>query len=273
MKSFILAALLFAAIPLRAQITLEHTYGRGIGLVEVDSGEWNYVATNGIDTITIYHLDHSLDHYIVIPKFAPDTSKSYNSLLIIAKGLFGKDSSFGYEIKHGSSDNLHIFSETGEPLFQCNGCGFGQYYQTYPHYFNFLFTYEGFKSTSTGTKMLIGYNSIVEVYSLPGRLPSSSQMLTVGGDPSNANYALTLSMAYPNPSSGRVRIAYELPSGVQSGEILLTTSDGREVKRYHITNAFNDLLIEGCDLPSGSYFYKLVTERGESAARRIVREK
>jgi hypothetical protein len=98
-------------------------------------------------------------------------------------------------------------------------------------------------------------------------------MLTVGGDPSNANYALAPSLAYPNPSSGRVRIAYDLPNGITSGEIVLTTSDGREVKRYHVTSAFNDLLIEEGDLPNGSYFYKLVTDRGESPARRIVHEK
>jgi hypothetical protein len=76
--------------------------------------------------------------------------------------------------------------------------------------------------------------------------------------------------AYPNPASGRVRIAYDLPQGVTSGEMILTSEAGREVKRYHVTNAFSDLLIEATDLPSGSYFYKLVTDKGESPAQRIV---
>lgn len=98
-------------------------------------------------------------------------------------------------------------------------------------------------------------------------------MLTVNGDQSQTNYALASSLAYPNPSNGRVRIAYDLPNGVTSGEIVLTTSDGREVKRYHITNAFSDLLIEEGNLPAGSYFYKVVTTRGESPAQRIVRER
>ena len=111
-----------------------------------------------------------------------------------------------------------------------------------------------------------------EIYSLPGHLPGSSQMLSVNPN-SQSNWPQMESIAYPNPSQGRVRIAYDLPSGVTSGEIVLTTSDGREVKRYHITNAFSDLLIEEGDLPSGSYFYKVVTARGESAAQRIVREK
>jgi hypothetical protein len=79
--------------------------------------------------------------------------------------------------------------------------------------------------------------------------------------------------AYPNPSQGRVRIAYQLPSGVSSGEVVLTDEVGREVKRFHVTSAFSDLEIQESDLPSGSYFYRLVTSNGESAAQRIVCEK
>jgi hypothetical protein len=67
-----------------------------------------------------------------------------------------------------------------------------------------------------------------------------------------------------------VRIAYELPLGVSSGEIVLLSEDGKEVKRYMVTNAFNDLLIEAPELPSGSYFYKLVTEKGESLVKKIA---
>lgn len=38
------------------------------------------------------------------------------------------------------------------------------------------------------------------------------------------------------------------------------------MKRYRVTSAFSDILIDGADLPSGAYFYKLVTAKGESAA-------
>ena len=113
-------------------------------------------------------------------------------------------------------------------------------------------------------------NTSIEIYALPGKLPRCSQILGVQPN-GQSNWSQLESAAYPNPSQGRVRIAYELPAGISSGEIALTNMSGAEVKRYPITNAFNDLLIEEGDLPSGSYFYKLVTERGESAARRIVR--
>ncbi|MFI5202224.1 MAG: T9SS type A sorting domain-containing protein [Candidatus Kapaibacterium sp.] len=107
------------------------------------------------------------------------------------------------------------------------------------------------------------------MYSLPGKLPHCTTTLS-GVTPSTA-YAdpYIPTSAYPNPSSGRVRIAYQLPPGVSSGEIILTTEDGTEVKRYHVTSAFSDLLIQESDLPSGTYFYKLVTAKGESPVQAI----
>lgn len=52
--------------------------------------------------------------------------------------------------------------------------------------------------------------------------------------------------------------------------LVITSSDGTEVKRYRVGNIFNDLLIEKSDLASGTYFYKLVTGKGESEAKRLV---
>src|ERR1700689_545520 len=104
---------------------------------------------------------------------------------------------------------------------------------------------DGFTSTAEGTKMILkSQNSEVEIYSLPGKLPTCSTTALSGVNPSIAysNPSLPTS-AYPNPSSGQVRIAYELPSGVSSGDLILTTGDGREIKRYRVTSAFSDLLI------------------------------
>lgn len=120
--------------------------------------------------------------------------------------------------------------------------------------------------------MLVQESSPAEfdVYSLPGKLPRCSTTQFAGVNPSITYEGSTLpTSAYPNPSSGRVRIAYQLPAGVSSGEVILTREDGTEVKRYRVTSAFSDLLIDGADLPSGAYFYKLVTEKGESPVQAI----
>jgi hypothetical protein len=134
-----------------------------------------------------------------------------------------------------------------------------------------------FVVTDSGTKMMITKfrlgSQTREIYSLPGKLPSCQSILA-DVTPSTAYVDPSIpTSAYPNPSSGRVRIAYQLPAGVSSGEVILTREDGTEVKRYRVTSAFSDLLIDAADLPSGAYFYKLITEKGESPVQRIVMTK
>ena len=67
-----------------------------------------------------------------------------------------------------------------------------------------------------------------------------------------------------------MRIEYTLPDGVQTGKLIITDLQGNEVKRYRVGTAFNDILISKSDLASGSYFYKIITEKGESNAKRLV---
>jgi hypothetical protein len=272
MKYFILTALsfmaFFAATAARAQITLEHTYAkvRQFGLVQVDSNEWRYVTNNGYDSITLFNLDHSLDRVIhVILRTDTSSGSDFPFLLVIAKGLFSNDSSYGFLV---ASLKLQVYKEDGTILLSLSRSGL----QTPMDLSDVLYEPVSIKTTDRGTKMIVVTDTGYQVYSLPGRLPSGQQMLSVGGSSPQTNMPSIATMPYPNPSSGQVRIEYALPPGAQSGDLILTSIDGRELKRYHITSAFPDLLIEPGDLPSGSYFYKIITEKGESAARKIVRE-
>jgi hypothetical protein len=270
MKYLITIFLLLFAVSARAQITLEHSYPNptsvsGFALFQVDSAHSKYVQCSGSDTIYIYNLDHSLDRVISIPETLP--AGADNTIILIAKRLFDSENDYAYLLHTLDSVNmdvLRIFKEDGSLLFNCDNCWLSSK--------NSVVT-----NTDSGAKMIIvrgGNNQRFEVYSLPGKLPTCSTTPTSAVNPSIAYTNPTLpTSAYPNPSSGQVRIAYELPSGVSSGDLILTTEDGREVKRYHVTSAFSDLLIDAGDLPSGSYFYHLVTEKGESGAQRIVMTK
>jgi hypothetical protein len=284
MKYFIIVFLLFFGVSAHAQITLEHTYNGdnspvnsgGLGLVEVDSGIWKYVQLDvkvGSDTtesILIFNLDHSLDKVISVPNFA--NQFSFIFLLTISKNLFDLDGTYDYALSYSfHEEDMRIFKEDGTLLFACDSCNLtADYAPTYE-------TPSSIISTDSGLKMiirkLVDTAQYYKVYSLPGKLPNRASKTAVVTPSIAYNGSLFPSSAYPNPSNGQVRIAYELPSGVSSGDLILTTDDGREVKRYHVTSAFSDLLIETSDLPSGSYFYKLVTEKGESQAQRIVMTK
>ncbi|HEX5316335.1 MAG TPA: hypothetical protein VFX22_06765, partial [Candidatus Kapabacteria bacterium] len=263
MKFFISVFLCIFAISARAQITLEYTYppsaySQGLSLAEVDSATWKYILLND-DSILIFNLDHSLQTIIPVPPSRPFIE---TEVVVIAKNLFGTDGGYDYMLTGQDSTFYHemqVYSENGNILFSCDTCA------PYPdpfttsdlRYINNPNEVSVFiKTTDQGTKMLItrGGNDSIRVYSLPGKLPSCSNAL-LGVTPSNSvgtNPSLPTS-AYPNPSQGRVRIAYQLPSGVSSGEVVLTDEEGREVNRYHVTSAFSDLEIQESDLPGGSY--------------------
>jgi len=192
-------------------------------------------------------------------------------LAVISKHLFNLDNAYefmlsGVDTSLSNWPMLKVFNENKDTLFICDSCTLNSNYNQgslYP---------SPIKYTPIGSKLIVfrGFQDQYDIYSLPGKLPGCTQALGVN-DPSIAlSQSQIPTSAYPNPATGRVRIAYELPAGVSSGELVLMNVEAKELKRYHITNAFNNLLIEAGDLPSGSYFYKVVTEKGESATQRVV---
>ena len=210
-----------------AQISLEHQYVEGASLVQVAPGEWNYYM-NDSSTLYIYDVNHSLIRSIPIP----DTVNSM-SILWLSKGLFDTDASYEYMLTYynGTNHVLKIYNEAGTQLYQTiNGINGGIY------------------NTNSGTKMLLheyinGIYSSTQVYSLPGTLlkvatQSAPDML---GNP------------YPNPGAGLIRLPYQLPKG-ESGSLYLYDNSGREVRRFEIGPAFDELLLDATGLPAGAYF-------------------
>jgi hypothetical protein len=262
MKYFIALLFVLIASVSYGQINLEHIYppvnnpGNSIydnvSLREVDSGVWKYIVYNGWDSLYLFNLDHSFDHWIII-KDSALTSHWDLQISYFSKKLFDLDDKYEYMI--GSGSVIRVYKEDGTLIFGCEQC--------FP---------KDLVNTPEGVKMLIGYDYYgkTAVFSLPGRLPSGNAIRS-GVNPSSIISTNSLpTSVYPNPSTGQVHIAYTLPEGVSSGEIIITDIKGVEIKRYKVRNFFSDILIQNSDLPSGSYFYKVVTEKGESEAKKIV---
>lgn len=287
LKYFLLILLVVLAVSARAQITLEHRHLSSmnsdtvalIDLIEVDSGTWQYVFDNftrdTTEFISIYNLDHSLNRSFAVPRITPDYGG--HNVVTIAKDLFDLDGKYEYLWTYNSqklaTDGVRILREDGSTLFSCDSCQL--YNSTSPSTFGLP---ASIKSTDSGVKMMIARysrasgTSELDIYSLPGKIPNPhSNQSDVTPSFVQPEGGISTS-AYPNPSSGIIRIAYQLPIGVSSGELILTDEAGREVKRYRVTSAFSDLEIQAADLPSGAYFYKIVTQQGESAMQKIVRE-
>jgi hypothetical protein len=242
--------------------------------VQVDSGVSRYVFYNGYDSVLIYNLDHSLDRVIQLPIKLNDSSS--NHLDQISRRLFDPDD--GYEClittTRGQKYSITIYRENGEIIFGCVSCqltensmgNFGMNAATgYP---------TAITNTEHGAKMMVDYYNgyyvfQTVIFSLPGKVPGGAVRLGVES-PSVVSGNTFPTSAYPNPSNGQMRVSYKLPLGESTGELVIMNTEGVEVKRYRVGYGFNDILIEKSDLPSGSYFYKLVTDKGESETQKLI---
>ena len=261
MKYFIVFLLVLTAASSQAQIKLEHTYifdesHYALNLIQVDSALWKYIFYNYRDSITLYNIDHSFDKLIILPAnelpiIAGNTSYVYHNF---SRRLFDVDDSYEFIVRpsYPPSTTIKVFKENGSILFRCDSC-----------------FAENPISTPNGVKMMVDFNNKTSVYSLLGNLPGSTAKSGVNSPSIITGNSIPTS-AYPNPSNGQVRIEYKLPDGVPMGEIVISDIEGKEIKKYQVGNIFNDILIDKSDLPSGSYFYKLVTEKGESEAKKII---
>ncbi len=75
---------------------------------------------------------------------------------------------------------------------------------------------------------------------------------------------------YPNPTNNYTRIDYQLPAGVNKGEIVFYDTKGNEVKRFIVDRTFAHIRISTSELSSGTYFYNLKTEKGVVGGKKMV---
>lgn len=260
---------LYFVKPSTAQITLENIYDSTVyvrTMMFVDSGEQRYIGYNTLSkSVSVFNLDHTLEKTFLIPQSLVSTTSF--QVPYVATKLFNTDSKYEYLVHYMYAYKVAIYDENGNTLFSCDSCE--------PLYSpnGFEGAFKAIFNTSNGTKLLIKSKKSTSetlVYSLPGKLPTSNTKLSVTDAPTIISSSLPSTSAYPNPSNGKIRVAYSLPESVTTGELVITTADGREVKRYRVGSMFNDILVEKSELASGAYFYKLITERGESEARKFV---
>jgi hypothetical protein len=263
MKHYVVFLFLLCPALCKAQIKLEHIYPPvnnpansiidNLSLAEVDSGLWKYIYYNGRDSIFIYDLNHSFDHSFTIPEEM--TLQWDHPLAFFSKKLFDLDDKYEYMLIDNFA-KIKVYQEDGTVVFSCEDC----------HFQNLV-------NSPDGVKMLIGYGyeGQTGIFSLPGKIPGSANIARSGvNTPSIKDNSSLPTIAYPNPSDGQIRIEYQLPDGIAIGEIIITNDLGKEIRKFRVGNMFHDIIIQKSDLPSGIYFYKVVTSRGESEVKKIV---
>lgn len=278
MKSLIIIALCAFSMNVMAQITLEHDYDKAstiatgspavqdqLMLINFEVSGERYVNINRHDKIiNIYNLNHTLISTISLASLPLTNTGTLGDFLYFSEQLFNTDSKmeFMYCVPQDSSsfqlyktiiyneDEQLLFSQYGYPAIRPN---YSQ--QQYPIY-----------NTSQGTKLILSYtNGHAKVFSLPG---------TLSADIAKANNDLlsqsSISNPYPNPSISTTQIDYDLPKGINQGEIVFYNLQGKEVKRFKVDKTFNTLLISTSDLAAGTYYYQLQTTTQNSEGKKMV---
>jgi len=268
MKKIITTLAIVLSINSYAQLTLEHTYtntynnnnNSSLRLTNLTNGGYKYYVTDGINNqLVIYNVNHSIYKTINLP--TPPTTYTINGVSYLSDQLFNTDALIEFEIGFSDPSNPYgsfaIYNETGSVL--------SNYFPNYNH--NIYNVGGSFKYA------IQLYNSDTTlVYALPGNLPcdacgglQSGISQQIGG---SERVGLT-SQPMPNPSDGNAIIKYNLPNGVNKGEIIIYNIQGTQVKTYMIDKAFDTLVLSNTDLLAGTYFYQLKTNSGFSDTKKM----
>lgn len=260
MKKILFALIVQTAI-CNGQITLEHTYPttpfeQNISVVRFFQHGYKYYHLDKTsNTAKLYNLNHSVFKtiYISVPggwwladcKVSDSLFNSDNAI----EALYVIHSVVWTGTKHIYKSETNVISETGTNILSIPQGVSAEIWST----------------GSNGYKLIVNIDSLytlsleeIRVYSLIGALPT--------GVKSHPNIE-DLSSPFPNPSSGKVTIAYQIPEGQSTSEIVIYDIQGKELKRYQVDKAFSTLEIDNSDLPSGTYLYQLA---GSNQAKKMI---
>lgn len=273
MKKIVFLSLLLVTSVMNAQITFEHAYSNTsylrMGLVQLTSSGYKYV---NYDTsqIVLYNLNHTVFRTIQLPM-----SMGNSSFFIydISEELFNLNPNdieylIEYRANTGSDYSIRVFDEAGNTLFARDSCGISNT-GTAP--------FRGIAYSSGGVKLIVQrlYTNITEIYSLPGFLPcnecSSGVISGLQEQPGTNETSPERSPApYPNPASSVITVPYRFPPGEHTGFLVFYDLSGREIKRFSVTDAFQDIQLSVADLAAGTYLYQIETRSGIIPGNKIV---
>ena len=266
-KTIIILLLAIAALTsrqtLKAQITLAHTYDSaslGLYMVHLEIEGDKYIWIDVYDsTLRLYNLDHSI--FKIMPYPNSPWGNYPSAVLYVSEHLFNLDDSIEYMLVYEFPKwGTIIANEAGTILFSADSLAAMVVINT-PQ------TQQPIYNTSNGTIMILSneLGNIANVYNLGGTLTNSIAHVNFG----NGNQ-VSLEKIYPNPSNGNTTLEFNLPQGVNTGQLVIFNNQGVELKRYNVDNAFHTLLLNNSEFHAGTYYYQLVTSGGISGARKMV---
>jgi hypothetical protein len=256
----------------KAQFVFENDYptgstfsGHQLMLINLEVSGERYVNINrGAKTITLYHLNHSLDKTISLSGLQIGiNSGTLDDILYISENLFNLDTSLEFVYIKDSAVpwqcRLWVYNESGNILFYDTASmpiRVNVPLQQYPIY-----------NSSQGTKMILSYpNGHAKVWGLAGTLTTAIQ----AANQSLMNGYGMVSSPAPNPAVESTRIDYSIPPGAIRGEIVFFDAKGQEIRRFMVDNSFTNLMISTTDIPAGTYYYQLQVAGESTSSKKLV---
>jgi hypothetical protein len=260
MKQLFTTAILLLIFTLgSAQVTLEKKYDYSTSVVKFETLGFKYYlmdVPNG--QCRIYNQDHSL--FKTISCNVPN-GFFLSDIKFLSEKLFDNDA--GIELlctfyKYNMTSEYYeydskIINEDGSQLTFIDGGLYNYIHQTGENTYK-LFSY-CYDFSVWPEKVW------TNIYNLPGEPPVSALM--------GENPEIGLK-AFPNPTTGQLKVAYILPPEVREGTLFLFDNNGKQVNRFVIDNHTDHLLLNVSDYKSGVYHYFVEYGNKRSPSQKLV---
>ncbi len=263
-KQTLLIGLIFitALSGLRAQIVLDHTSLKTAYLTKFHVSGYKFVEVNiPAMNLYVYNMNHSLFRTIPIPPQPyPVTGVYY-----LSENLFDLDPAMEFAVNTIDAGTtvarLKIYDETGSVVLARDSTFLSMQAST-PIFENSSQIF--FDGTVTRMKLPIGYYSTYlyyEYYILPGSIPCSdcSQGVVTGIAANSNDLKAAVPGFYPNPTSGYLKLKYEIPAGTKSASIKVYDMTGKLLQEMDVTNTFDNILLPP-EFNNGMYLYSLIVD-------------
>lgn len=257
----ILTSLVTSSVEMKAQIILDTILGpvmRGTDfyMAQISPTETKYVFLDTIsNTFSLHNMDFTpfLSNISVPEPFALTTAQMQP--VYITRALFDCDTSnieYAFESPVNSYHKpFRIMRTDGTQLFYldsangpyCLGGCLGMSDVIVP-----------IKNTSAGTKLWLQKTNSANIfiYSLCGDLPTSIFDFTSTNQQSFIK-------VFPNPTQGYLAFDITLPDNLAEYQLVIITSEGKEISRQRIVGQAPHLTIDTSNLSNGTYYYSLCT--------------
>jgi hypothetical protein len=227
--------------------TFEYQYTGDYGAIyQVAENEYVYgILNSALRQFSIYSLDHALIKTI---QLTPDSAQWFGDQYL-SKTLFNGDSKFelvySYQTSYpNSTEGVRLVDEDGNVLFFEPGA--------------WGIT---LKNTDQGAKMILSYTSseIIKVYSLYGTVFKV--------DEKGLEYTSRL---FPNPSSNKVKIDFNVPEYETNLVLSIYTIDGKLINQLNVSSKLNPLQLDVSNLNPGVYLYKIHNDTFSTTTSKFI---